>query len=195
MPSSSPPSTDATLPSGARVATLTLGGGCFWCVEAVFLEVVGVTAVESGYAGGSLPDPTYEAVCTGTTGHIEVVRLQFDPARIALEQVLGIFFSMHDPTTQDRQGHDVGPQYRSVVFCEDVAQLQAVRAFVERLASERVFAAPIVTETALLPNYHRAEDVHQRYFEQHPGQGYCRAVVAPKVAHFRRDFAAFRRPR
>ena len=166
----------------------TLGGGCFWCVEAVYLEVDGVVSVESGYAGGHVPDPTYEQVCDGTTGHAEVVRIEFDPSRIGYRDILGIFFATHDPTTRNRQGNDVGPQYRSVIYTHSDEQQRAAREFVDELAVQGVFGRPIVTEIAPLPDYYPAEPYHQRYFEKHPGQGYCTMVVAPKVAKFRKQF-------
>jgi peptide-methionine (S)-S-oxide reductase len=165
-----------------------LGGGCFWCLEAVFLDLKGVLAVESGYAGGHVPDPSYEQVCEGTTGHAEVVRIEFDADAIAYPDVLGVFFAIHDPTTRDRQGNDIGPQYRSAIFTLDDGQALLARGTIERLERERLFRAPIVTEVTPLTNYFRAEAYHQRYFENHPHQGYCAMVVAPKVAKFRKQF-------
>ena len=173
--------------------TATLGGGCFWCLEAVYLEVTGVTAVESGYAGGEVDRPTYEQVCGGHTGHAEVVRVDFDPAQISYAQVLGIFFAIHDPTTLNRQGHDVGTQYRSVIFTHSDEQARIAREVIAGLERERIFDDPIVTQVAPVPTYWPAEAYHQRYFERHPHQGYCAVVVAPKVATFRRRFAALRR--
>ena len=169
-----------------------LAGGCFWCLEAVFLEVKGVLSVESGYCGGPLPDPTYEEVCSGGTGHAEAVRIEFDPSRVAYRELLGIFFGIHDPTTLDRQGHDVGSQYRSAIFVVDDAQRGEATAMIERLERESVFDAPIVTRVEPLGHWYPAEPYHQRYFERSPHQGYCRAVVAPKVAKFRQRFAALR---
>lgn len=169
-----------------------LAGGCFWCLEAVFLEVKGVLSVESGYCGGPLPDPTYEEVCSGGTGHAEAVRIEFDPSRVAYRELLGIFFGIHDPTTLDRQGHDVGSQYRSAIFVVDDAQRGEATAMIERLERESVFDAPIVTRVEPLGHWYPAEPYHQRYFERNPHQGYCRAVVAPKVAKFRQRFAALR---
>jgi peptide-methionine (S)-S-oxide reductase len=166
---------------------ITLGGGCFWCVEAVFEQVDGVLAVESGYSNGHVEDPGYEAVCSGTTGHAEVVRVAFDPARIALRDILRIFFAVHDPTTVDRQGNDVGPQYRSAIYWHDEAQRAIVEA--ARDEADRAFGGRVVTELAPLDNYWPAEAYHQRYFERHPNQGYCAYVVAPKVAKFRKVFA------
>lgn len=165
---------------------ITLGGGCFWCLEAVYELVDGVTAVESGYANGHVADPRYEQVCAGDTGHAEVVRVAFDPQRITLREILEIFFAIHDPTTRDRQGHDVGPQYRSAIYWHDEAQrpvVEAVRAEVDAATGGRV-----VTELAPLTGYWRAEDYHRHYFARHPGQGYCAFVVAPKVEKFRRTF-------
>jgi peptide-methionine (S)-S-oxide reductase len=172
---------------------ITLGGGCFWCTEAVFLDVNGVTRVESGYAGGHVENPTYEAVCAGDTGHAEVVQISFDRNRISLADILSIFFTIHDPTTLNRQGHDVGSQYRSVIFHHDKAQEAVAREFIDSLTREKVFADPIVTEVSPLAGYAPAEAYHQRYFEQHPSQGYCTMVVAPKLAKFRKVHAALRR--
>ena len=172
---------------------ITLGGGCFWCTEAVYLDVQGVTRVESGYAGGHVVNPTYEAVCAGDTGHAEVVQITFDRNRISLEQILSIFFTIHDPTTLNRQGHDVGSQYRSVIFYHDATQEAIARKFIDSLARDRVFSDPIVTEVSPLTQYSAAESYHRRYFEQHPSQGYCTMVVAPKLAKFRKVHAALRR--
>ena len=182
--------------SGARTGatrSITLGGGCFWCTEAVFLDVEGVVAVEPGYAGGHVADPTYEAVCTGETGHAEVVLVTYDPARIGLREIFSIFFTIHDPTTLDRQGHDVGTQYRSVIFFHDEEQAEEARRFIAQLEKEKVFRDPIVTEIVPLTAYSTAEPYHHRYIEQHPGQGYCSMVVAPKLAKFRKVHAALRR--
>ncbi len=176
-----------------RVAVL--GGGCFWCLEAVYLDVEGVLAVESGYAGGHVADPTYEDVCNGDTGHAEVVRVEYDAQRIGFDELLAIFFAIHDPTTLNRQGADVGPQYRSVIFHVDDAQREAARAFVDRLEADEVFDRPIVTQIAPLTNYYPAEAYHQRYYERNPYQGYCMAVVGPKVAKFRKQFASRLRSR
>lgn len=167
-----------------------LGGGCFWCLEAVYLELDGVLSVESGYAGGHVVNPTYEQVCGARTGHAEVVRLEFDADRIDLAGILTVFFAIHDPTTLNRQGNDVGPQYRSVIFAMDDDQLRRARSFVDRLTVEKVFEDPIVTEVLPLPNYYPAEAYHQRYFERNPYQGYCAVIVSPKVAKFRREFAS-----
>ncbi|XLZ69387.1 peptide-methionine (S)-S-oxide reductase MsrA [Massilia sp. SR12] len=164
-----------------------LGGGCFWCTEAVYLEVRGVTKVESGYTGGAQPNPTYEQVCTGETGHAEVVRLEFDPAEVSYRDLLEIFFTIHDPTTLNRQGNDVGTQYRSVVFYQSSEQEATARQVIAEMA--HVWDAPLVTELAPAAPFFKAEDYHQNYFAQHPLQGYCAFIVAPKVAKFRKTYA------
>ncbi len=165
-----------------------LGGGCFWCLDAVFREVNGVTGIVSGYAGGARPQPTYEQICTGATGHAEVVQLTFDNRIITFSALLDIFFAIHDPTTLNRQGHDIGTQYRSVVFCQDESQKQAVHAAIAAREAARVYAHPIVTEVAEAAPFWPAESYHQDYFAQHPGQGYCQLVIAPKLAKFRQTF-------
>ena len=169
----------------------TLGGGCFWCLEAVFEELDGVVDVESGYSGGHATDPEYRQVCDGTTGHAEVVRIEFDPARIGYRQVLEVFFAIHDPTTLNRQGNDIGDQYRSVIFTHDDAQ----RALAEAVIAEAQphYRSPIVTQVLPAPVYYRAETYHQEYFRHNAAQGYCMFVVAPKVEKFRSTFAALRR--
>ena len=164
-----------------------LGGGCFWCLEAVYLEARGVTRVESGYMGGQDPAPTYEAVCEGRTGHAEVVRLEFDPAQISYHDLLEVFFTIHDPTTANRQGNDVGTQYRSVIFHNGPEQEATARQVIAEMAN--VWDAPIVTEVAPAATWFKAEDYHQDYFRQHPDQGYCAFIVAPKVAKFRKTFS------
>ena len=179
---------------GIATQTLVLGGGCFWCTESVFLQVRGLTQVESGYSNGQAPQPTYEMVCTGTSGHNEVVRLEFDPQQISLTELLEIFFLIHDPTTLNRQGHDVGTQYRSAVYCTTPEQLQAAKAMVHALDAAGDFGKPIVTEVQMLSNYARAEEYHQNYFAKNPGQGYCMAVAAPKVAKFKKTFARLAKP-
>jgi peptide-methionine (S)-S-oxide reductase len=167
---------------------ITLGGGCFWCLEAVYEQVDGVVAVESGYSNGHVTGPSYEQVCRGDTGHAEVVRVTFDPARIALREVLEIFFSIHDPTTLNRQGNDVGPQYRSGIYFHTPEQERIAReVLAEAQAAHR---GRLVTELEPVRNYSRAEDYHQHYFANHPEQGYCAYVVAPKVEKFRKTFAA-----
>ena len=165
----------------------TLGGGCFWCLEAVYQELKGVQHVENGYAGGHVPEPSYEQVCDGNTGHAEVVRIAFDPDVVSYREILEIFFTIHDPTTPDRQGNDVGTQYRSVIFYHSPQQQEIARQVIACMAN--VWDAPIVTELAPVPAYYKAEDYHQNYFRQHPLQGYCAFVVAPKVAKFRKVFA------
>jgi len=166
--------------------TAILGGGCFWCTEAVYREVKGVISVESGYTGGHVPDPSYEQVCAGDTGHAEVVKLQFDPAVISYRDLLEIFFTIHDPTTLNRQGNDVGTQYRSVIYYDSPQQEATARQVIAEMAN--VWDAPIVTELAPVQPYYRAEDYHQDYFRQHPLQGYCAFVVAPKVAKFKSTY-------
>jgi peptide-methionine (S)-S-oxide reductase len=161
---------------------IVLGGGCFWCTEAVFVRLKGVLDVESGYCNGQVVAPTYEQVCTGRTGCVEVIKVVFDPATIPLTQLLNIFFTVHDPTQLNRQGHDVGTQYRSGIYCTSTEQLQAVQAFVADLTERRIFAQAIVTEVEALRHYWPAEDYHQDFFARHPTQGYCVAVAAPKVA-------------
>ena len=171
----------------------TLGGGCFWCLEAVFTDVVGVHDVQSGYAGGHLAHPSYHEVCSGGTGHAEVVRVDFDPGVVSYADLLRIFFGIHDPTTPNRQGHDIGSQYRSISLTHDAAQADAARAVIDEVAAAGVYDAPLVTEVVPAGDFWPAEPEHHRYFERNPGAGYCRAVVAPKVAKFRRAFAHLRR--
>jgi peptide-methionine (S)-S-oxide reductase len=171
------------------VEEATLGGGCFWCLEAVYDRVAGVEAVESGYAGGAIEQPSYQQVCSGRTGHAEVVRIRFDPAVISFREILEIFFAIHDPTTPDRQGADVGTQYRSVIFYHTPEQRAEAERFIAELEGEGVWPDPIVTEVSELPRYHPAEPYQQRYYERNPGQGYCQVVVAPKVAKLRARFA------
>ena len=173
-----------------RTEVAVLGGGCFWCLEAVYLDVEGVQAVESGYAGGSVVDPSYEQVCNGDTGHAEVVKVSFDADTISYREILGIFFGIHDPTTLNRQGADIGTQYRSVIFFVDDMQRAQAQGLIDELARGDIFDRPIVTQLAPLPDYYPAEAYHQRYFELHPYQGYCMGVVAPKVAKFRKQFAS-----
>ncbi len=169
----------------------TLAGGCFWCLEAVFEDVEGVVDVESGYTGGSVEQPSYRQVCEGTTGHAEVVRIEFDPARISYRELLEIFFSIHDPTTLNRQGNDVGTQYRSAIYCHSSEQRSVAQDVIRELESH--LKHPVVTEVADAGAYWRAEDYHQEYFRNNPAQGYCMFVVAPKVVKFRKTFAAKRR--
>lgn len=169
--------------------TATLGGGCFWCLEAVYLDLEGVHSVQSGYAGGSSTSPTYEEVCRGTTGHAEVVRLTFDPEVTSYREVLEVFFAIHDPTTLNRQGADVGTQYRSVIFHHSDAQRAVAEALIEELDADEIWSGPIVTEVAEAPSFFPAEAYHDDYFRRNPLQPYCQAVIDPKVAKFRSRFA------
>jgi peptide-methionine (S)-S-oxide reductase len=176
--------------SGTGLETIVLGGGCFWCLEAVYLRVDGVVSVESGYAGGHVANPTYEQVCDGETGHAEVVNVTFDPAKISYREILDIFFAIHDPTQLNRQGNDIGTQYRSAIFTQTEAQRETALQAIRELAAEGVYDGQIVTQVVPLDgNYFPAEAYHQNYFAQHPDQGYCAFVVAPKVAKFRQKFA------
>jgi peptide-methionine (S)-S-oxide reductase len=179
--------------SAARPAShteiATLGGGCFWCLDAAFRELRGVSRVESGYTGGHVRQPTYEQVCSGHSGHVEVVQVEFDPAELSYRDLLRIFFTIHDPTTRDRQGNDVGPQYRSAIFVHSPEQRAVAEETIAELAREGVWDAPIVTELAPLETFYPAESYHQDYFRRNPAQGYCRVVVAPKVAKVRRQYA------
>jgi peptide-methionine (S)-S-oxide reductase len=189
----SPPPCDRDVHAGQcimtdrSIDTITLAGGCFWCLEAVYEQVRGVVAVESGYSNGHVVNPSYEQVCRGDTGHAEVVQVRYDPSQVSLRELLEIFFTIHDPTTRDRQGNDVGPQYRSGIYWHDEAQLAVVRAVMAEV--EVATGGRVVTELAPRANYWRAEDDHQHYFARHPGQGYCAFVVAPKVEKFRHTFA------
>ena len=174
-------------PDGTEQATL--GGGCFWCLEAVFLELRGVTRVVSGYAGGNVVRPTYEQVCGGRTGHAEVVQVTFDPVELGYADLLRVFFTIHDPTTPDRQGNDVGPQYRSIILTHSDEQRRIAEAVTKEIADAGIWDGPIVTEIEPLEVFYPAEDYHQNYFASNPSTGYCRVVVAPKVAKFRKSFA------
>jgi peptide-methionine (S)-S-oxide reductase len=167
----------------------TLGGGCFWCLEAVFVRIDGVLSVESGYAGGRTPNPTYHEVCRGRTGHAEVVRVGFDPEAITFREILEIFFAIHDPTTPDRQGADRGPQYRSIILVETEEQAEQARALIGKLEADELWDDPVVTEVRALERFYPAEDEHHRYFERNPHQSYCRLVVTPKVRIARQRFA------
>lgn len=169
--------------------TITLGGGCFWCTESVYVQVRGVLTVESGYSNGHVVQPDYEQVCTGTTGHNEVVKLGFDPAQISLREILEIFFVIHDPTTLNRQGYDAGTQYRSGIYFSTPAQEKIAKEVISEMTQSGVYSQPIVTEVMPLTNYWPAEIYHQNFFAKNPGQGYCLAVAAPKVAKFRKTFA------
>ncbi|RJP47140.1 MAG: peptide-methionine (S)-S-oxide reductase [Anaerolineaceae bacterium] len=166
----------------------TLAGGCFWCLEAVFDELNGVVSVESGYSGGHVDNPSYKAVCNGDTGHAEVVQVTFDPSVISYRDLLTVFFTIHDPTTLNRQGADVGTQYRSAIFYHDETQRADAEAVIRELTESRLWANPIVTEVAPFTKFYMAEDYHQEYFANNPSQPYCMAVVAPKVVKFRKHF-------
>jgi peptide-methionine (S)-S-oxide reductase len=167
----------------------TVGGGCFWCLEAVFESLEGVAAVESGYAGGSHPNPSYREVCSGATGHAEVIRIAFDPEVLGFGDLLEVFFAFHDPTTPDRQGPDLGSQYRSIILTESTAQRDVAEATVARLDEEGVFGAPIVTEIRPLDRFWPAESDHHQYYQRNPDQAYCRAMIAPKIAKLRAEHA------
>ncbi len=177
----------------SSLQTITLGGGCFWCTEAVFKEVKGVLDVESGYCNGHVLHPSYEDVCTGQTGHNEVVKLVYDPAQISTREILEIFFVVHDCTQLNRQGNDVGTQYRSGIYFSTAEQQTVAQDLIREMSQEGVFDRPIVTEVLPLQNYSAAEDYHQDFFERNPYQGYCMAVAAPKVAKFRKTFARLSR--
>jgi peptide-methionine (S)-S-oxide reductase len=166
----------------------TLAGGCFWCLEAVFEELRGVERVESGYSGGHTPDPTYKEVCSGTTGHAEVVQLTFDPQVVSYRELLEVFFTIHDPTTLNRQGADVGTQYRSAIFYHSPEQKQVAEAVIAELNAAKLWDAPIVTEVMPLEAFYPAEEYHREYYRLNPYQPYCRAVIAPKVAKFRKQY-------
>ena len=166
----------------------TLAGGCFWCLEAVFKDLRGVRSVVSGYAGGDVTNPTYSQVCEGTTGHAEVVQVTFDPREVSFRELLEVFFTIHDPTTLNRQGADIGTQYRSAVFYHTPEQRDTAEQLIAELDSARLWDAPIVTEVSPLKTFYPAEDYHQNYFDNNPTQPYCRAIVAPKVAKFRKQF-------
>jgi len=174
---------------GKQVEVTTLAGGCFWCLEAVFDELKGVESVESGYSGGNVQNPTYAQVCDGDTGHAEVVQVTFDPQVISYKDLLTIFFTIHDPTTLNRQGNDVGTQYRSAIFHHDEEQKRVAEEVIREITAAGIWDAPIVTEVTPFDRFYIAEDYHQEYFKKNPFQGYCRVVIAPKVAKFRHKFA------
>lgn len=174
-------------PAGFEVATL--GGGCFWCIEAVFDSLQGVTSVESGYTGGKTVNPTYKQICNGDTGHAEVVRVTFDPAVISFREILEVFFTIHDPTTLNRQGNDVGTQYRSAIFYHTPEQKSIAEKVIAQMTAAKVFADKIVTEVVPEQTFYMAEDYHQEYFANNDSQPYCQFVVAPKIAKFRKKFA------
>lgn len=182
------------LNSAGHLDSIVLGCGCFWCAEAVFNRVRGIIDVQNGYSNGQILRPTYEQVCTGTTGHNEVVRLMFDPVILSLTEILEIFFSIHDPTTLNRQGHDVGTQYRSGIYFHTPEQKQAADGFITKMVHHKMAPHPITTEVLAVDNYWPAEDYHQNYFAKNPLQGYCAAVVWPKVAKFRKTFERLLKP-
>ena len=169
---------------------ITLGGGCFWCLEAVYDDLEGVLDVVSGYAGGHVPNPDYNSVCSGTTGHAEVVQVTFDPQVIQFKEILEIFFTVHDPTTLNRQGADVGTQYRSAIFYHTEAQKAVAEDVIAAFEAEKIWPKPIITEVSQLDVFYPAEDYHQEYYKRNPYQGYCMAVITPKVAKFRKKYAA-----
>ena len=177
-------------PAGSEIATelATFGAGCFWCVEAVFLELDGVMSVESGYSGGTLPNPTYDQICTGTTGHAEVCRIRYDPTKTTYDELLEVFWKTHDPTTLNRQGNDVGTQYRSAVFFHNKRQKELAEKYKAELDASGAFSNPLVTEIVPTTKFFPAEQYHQNYYRQNPGQGYCRAVIGPKLEKFRKVF-------
>jgi peptide-methionine (S)-S-oxide reductase len=177
------------LEDSKQLEVATLGGGCFWCLEAAFEQLRGVERVVSGYSGGHVDKPSYRQVCTGTTGHAEVVQLHYDPKQVTFQDLLEVFFTVHDPTTVDRQGNDVGPQYRSVVFHHSPEQKAQAEALIRELNAQRIWDGPIVTEVVAFERFHPAEDYHQEYYRNNPNQPYCMVVVGPKVAKFRRRFS------
>jgi len=168
--------------------TVTLGGGCFWCTEAVFEQLKGVAKVESGFSGGTVPNPSYEEVCTGNTGHAEVSQITFDPKAISLKSILEVFFTVHDPTTLNRQGNDVGTQYRSVIFYRNAEQKAVAKQAIKEIEAAKIWTGHIVTQLEPFKEFYKAEDYHQEYFRLHGQQPYCRVVIAPKVAKFREHF-------
>jgi peptide-methionine (S)-S-oxide reductase len=172
----------------SRTEVATLGGGCFWCLEAVYQELRGVERVESGYSGGDVPNPTYRQVCSETTGHAEVVQVTFDPDEVSYKDILEIYFTIHDPTTLNRQGADVGTQYRSVIFYHDEDQKRAAEEVISSLEAEGIWNNPIVTEVAPFDEFYVAEDYHQNYFRNNGFQQYCQVIIAPKVAKFRKEY-------
>src|SRR5579875_1329869 len=172
----------------------TLGGGCFWCTEAVFSRLRGVVSVEPGYSGGHVPNPSYEDVCSGLTGHAEVVQIRFDPKQVTYEEILEVFFATHDPTTPNRQGYDVGTQYRSVIFYHTEAQRRKAQEFIEKLSKEGVFDAPIGTPLEPFKPFYKAEDDHQRYYERNPHKPYCMVVISPKLSKLKKNFPELLKP-
>ncbi|GLI63792.1 hypothetical protein VaNZ11_006876, partial [Volvox africanus] len=188
--SASGTSSPATSGTSSKMEVATVGGGCFWCVEACYNMMKGVHSAISGYAAGHVKNPTYKQVCSGTTGHAEVVQITYDPSVVSYKEILEIFLTIHDPTTKDRQGNDVGTQYRSIILTHNDQQTQIAKEVMQEVASEGLWSAPLLTQLEPLDVFYPAEDYHQNYFVQNPGQGYCRAVVGPKVAKFREKFAS-----
>ena len=189
VPMTPPQESKTPAPASGKVETATLGAGCFWCVEAVFQEVKGVISVESGYAGGEKANPTYEEICTGSTGHAEVCQIKFDPEVLTFKSVLEVFWKTHDPTTLNRQGNDHGTQYRSVVFYHSEEQKALAEKYKKDLDASGAWPRPLVTEISAAPKFWIAEPYHQNYFRQHPNQGYCAFVIAPKMEKFRKVFS------
>jgi peptide-methionine (S)-S-oxide reductase len=180
------PATTSTV--SGKLETATFGSGCFWCTEAVFQQLKGVASVVSGYSGGDVANPTYEAVCNGTTGHAEVIQVTYDPAAISFDELLRVFWQTHDPTTPNQQGNDIGTQYRSAIFYHTEQQRRIAEAYKQQLDAAKTFARPIVTEITPIKNFYAAEKYHQNYFNDNPSQGYCQFVIRPKVEKFNRDF-------
>jgi peptide-methionine (S)-S-oxide reductase len=174
--------------NSSPLETITLGGGCFWCIEAAFVQIRGVESVISGYAGGHTPNPSYEEVCSGKTGHAEVCQIQFDPRQISCKEILEIFFSIHDPTTLNRQGADIGTQYRSIILYHNEEQKALAGELIQSLEKEKVFDNPIVTQIEALDKFYPAESYHQNYYARNPYQGYCQAVIAPKLQKLRQKY-------
>lgn len=175
----------------SKIQTAVLGGGCFWCLEAIFPKLKGVVKVESGYSGGKEPNPDYEKVCSGNTGHAEVVKIEFDPNKISYEILLRIFFTVHDPTTPNRQGNDRGTQYRSIILYDSPQQKQTALRVIEDIKNSRIYKGSLVTEVKPLGEFYKAEDYHQEYFNNNPAQPYCQVVISPKVEHFRKNFESY----
>jgi len=177
-----------TLTGNMTREVATLGGGCFWCTEAIFNELKGVEKVESGYSGGSVEKPSYEDVCTGTTGHAEVIQVTFDPHIISYRDLLQVFFTLHDPTTLNRQGADVGTQYRSAIFYHDEAQRKVAEDVIREVNTSKIWKRPIVTEVAPFKAFYKAEDYHQEYFQKNKNSGYCQVIIAPKIVKLREHY-------
>ena len=180
-----------TTTKGSKLETAVFAGGCFWCIETLFQDLKGVEKVESGYSGGTVKNPTYKEVCTGSTGHAEVIKITFDPAVITYEQLLTVFFHVHDPTTLNRQGADAGTQYRSAIFYADDTQKASAEKVISDVTAQKLWDDPIVTEVTKLGEYYKAEDYHQDYYNNNPNQGYCSVVIAPKVKKFYKEFQQF----